>query len=194
VILDSYGSHLKLDVEHLTALYKIHIIFIPPNMTGILQPLDVATNRSYQQYFDDQYEKYLDTAMNSTSNDMTYYTKKGSIKIPSYNMVVDWSVQWAYSFDGGKIRKAFESCCIGCSDSEKYHTKLKQLLNHKFDLDRLILENDEYVDDAQIFDFNGFENDELFIKCNSFYECLSNFVHDTCEVILEFIKEHLKKR
>lgn len=60
MLLDSYPGHVSFVKEHFEE-YKernIHFAVIPPNMTGILQPLDVALNRSFQQYFNDRSDEY----------------------------------------------------------------------------------------------------------------------------------------
>lgn len=60
VLLDSYPAHVKFVNENAGAFTarNIHFAVIPPNLTGILQPLDVALNRSFQQYFNDRTDEY----------------------------------------------------------------------------------------------------------------------------------------
>ena len=137
-ILDSYGLHLNLDVTRLALLYRIHVIFIPKCMTSILQPLDVCINRSFQQFYDDKYESHLELALSKPSTDMTYYTSQGNIKIPTYNQVTNWCVDFSNNFDTDLIKKAFEVCGIGCLDRERYHHKLKDLLENNLCLEEIV--------------------------------------------------------
>lgn len=53
-VLDAYGAHVKF-VEANKLDYEarnVHFAIILPNMTGLLQPLDVAINRSFQQLYE----------------------------------------------------------------------------------------------------------------------------------------------
>ena len=84
-ILDSYRFHLKLNVERFALIFNIHIVFVPKNITSILQTLDVVVNRSFRQFYDEQYDTYLDKAL----TDSTYQTKKGNVKIPSRVLVTE---------------------------------------------------------------------------------------------------------
>lgn len=60
IILDSYGAHLKFVNENGDGYRarNVHFAIIPPNLTGLLQPLDVGLNRSFQQYFNDRTDEY----------------------------------------------------------------------------------------------------------------------------------------
>lgn len=60
IIFDSYGVHLKF-VREFEGQYReqnVHFALIPPRLTGLLQPLDVALNRSFQQFFNDRTSEY----------------------------------------------------------------------------------------------------------------------------------------
>lgn len=68
-IFDSYGVHLKFVRENGEA-YKqqnIHFAIIPARLTGLLQPLDVALNRSFQQSFNDKSCAYHEDAVQTVS-------------------------------------------------------------------------------------------------------------------------------
>lgn len=61
VLLDSYPAHVKFVKENLESYSEnsVHMLLIPPNLTGLLQPLDVALNRSFQQFFNEKTDAYM---------------------------------------------------------------------------------------------------------------------------------------
>lgn len=125
IIFDSYSVHVKFFQESVKQGYeekKVFFKLIPPCMTPILQPLDVAVNRSFQQHFNDSYIEYLTEAVSNPS----MQTKHGNIKIPHYTQVSDW--KWIKSKSPENISKAFDVC--GLVSAEEFqatslHDKLK---------------------------------------------------------------------
>lgn len=108
VLLDAYGAHLKF-VENNKAHYEkanIHFKIIPARLTGLLQPLDVAVNRSFQQAFGDSYDKYVSDALNDDGK----RTAAGNIKSPPYIAVSKWVSDWAKSMNPEAISKSFTLC------------------------------------------------------------------------------------
>lgn len=101
IILDSYGSHLKYLQENEELFNKKNIYFavIPPSLTGLLQPLDVAINRSFQQYFNDLYTEYLENALESLDD----RTKAGNVKPPSYYTLSNWCLEWSKSMSKEQV-------------------------------------------------------------------------------------------
>lgn len=80
ILLDSYGAHLKYLSSEMRAKYakrNVYFDFIPPNMTGLLQPLDVCINRSFQKFFDDCYTEHLNMSLQQTTN----RTARGNIRL-----------------------------------------------------------------------------------------------------------------
>jgi hypothetical protein len=75
---------------------------------GILQPLDVAVNRSFQQHFNDSYIEYLKNAVSNPQ----MQTRLGNIKTPNYKEVSDWVVKWIESKSPNDFCKAFDVCGI----------------------------------------------------------------------------------
>lgn len=64
----------------------MYFIIIPAGFTGLLQPLDIAINRSLQQWFNDKYVAYLEEGI----DDPRFQTTKNNIKISSpHSMYVD---------------------------------------------------------------------------------------------------------
>lgn len=72
-------------------------------MTGLCQPLDVALNRRFQEFFDDKFDEYVTESLNNGSST----TKKGNIKIPLYLTVSKWVQMWALKQSKEKVAKTF---------------------------------------------------------------------------------------
>jgi DDE superfamily endonuclease len=82
-VIDSYGVHLNLAKSKILEKHNVFVAIIPPNMTNILQPLDVAINRSYQEYYQICCDGYIAQALEDTC----LQTKAGNPKVPSYMAV-----------------------------------------------------------------------------------------------------------
>lgn len=108
IILDSYGVHTKFiseKEEHFKSM-NIHFAIIPARLTGLLQPLDVCLNRSFQQYFNDCTDAYQADSLREDNNK----TKLGNVKMPSSEMVTRWTAEWCDSKSPEEIAKAFDVC------------------------------------------------------------------------------------
>lgn len=76
-IMDSYAVHLKFLREQGDA-YKaknVHFAVVPPRLTGLSQPLDVALNRSYQQFVNDKSGDYQEDATQKVRNNFDRFSK-----------------------------------------------------------------------------------------------------------------------
>lgn len=131
-IIDSYGCHVKMFNEKLLEKHNVHVSIVPPNLTNILQPLDVGINRSFQQFYNDQYDLYIAQALGNP--DMQ--TKQGNVKVPPYKLVTRWILDWQESRAEADMRNAFSVCGI-CHPSEfsieKLHPPLRALFDSNFD-------------------------------------------------------------
>jgi hypothetical protein len=85
LIIDSYGPHINLAKSEKLEKRNIFIELESPNKTGVLQSLDVAVNKSFQEAFEIE------------NHDMQ--TKQGNPKVPNYVIVSNWVVDWANAFE-----------------------------------------------------------------------------------------------
>jgi hypothetical protein len=137
ILLDSYGTHKK-HVEDKTRFYarmNVFLKLIPPNMTGLLQPLDVAVNRSFQQFYGDRYNLYMAKVVEK--NDPNAMTKAGNIKMPKYQEISIWLKDWMKTLTAEFITKAFELCGLVSSANfnlEKLHKPLRDCFDDDFSI------------------------------------------------------------
>ena len=125
IILDSYGTHVKFVNGHKEAYERrnIHFSIIPPSMTGLLQPLDVSVNRSFQQAYNDKYTEYMTQAVSKGS----FRTKSGNIAMPKYRVVSEWVLDWSRSMPQEIIKKSFAVCGLTSNEDfavDKLHAPL----------------------------------------------------------------------
>lgn len=132
LIIDSYPGHLPLAGRY--EKHNVYIRFIPKNMTGLLQPLDVCFNRYYkfficsslQASYETSYDQWLIGAIDNPE----MRTANGNLKMPSHSLVSDWIAEFKNKVDAELIKKAFRKCGIGHDLSEEdYHPALKELVS-----------------------------------------------------------------
>ncbi|KAJ8555023.1 hypothetical protein ON010_g9461 [Phytophthora cinnamomi] len=105
-IIDSYDGHVKLADSKRLEAYNVFVLVVPSNMTIMLQPHDVAVNRSYQEYYRDQYDDYLCRALKEPA----FQTKAGNPKVLRYSTVAQWTLDWVASKSVESIKRAFALC------------------------------------------------------------------------------------
>ncbi|KAE8893013.1 hypothetical protein PF010_g12160 [Phytophthora fragariae] len=103
-LIDSYGCHVKLKESRRLERYNVFVVVIPPNLTNLLQPLDVAVNRSFQAFNRVKYDGYIQQAL----QDPALQTRAGNPKVHTYNIVEQWTVDWMATRSADDIKKVFQ--------------------------------------------------------------------------------------
>jgi hypothetical protein len=113
--------------------YNVFVLLEPPNMTNILQPLDVDVNRSYREYYRGNYHEYIVKAM----KEPLLQTKARN---PKYLATIwyKWTLDWVASKEAAKIMRAFTLC--GLVSKEEFevaalHPPLRELLAGDVDME-----------------------------------------------------------
>ncbi|GBG76663.1 hypothetical protein CBR_g22880 [Chara braunii] len=133
LIIDSYGPHVKLLENDLLKAMNIHIAIIPPKLSGILQPLDVAIKRRFQQYLSRMYDAYIKKAIDG----MTIDGVPGGLECPFYQLVTNWVVDWVKAIPPAEVSEAFRVCGLVHKhdfDPDALHPPLKALFDPAFNL------------------------------------------------------------
>jgi len=118
---------------------------VPPNLTNLLQPLDVGVNRSFQQDYNSRYDVYIEKALDTVQ----LQTKAGNPKVPSYRLVSQWVLDWTKTRTSKSIAKAFQVCGIIYPDDfdvGKPHPPLRALYDDDFDQEAWEIEFSEMLD------------------------------------------------
>ncbi|KAE9110611.1 hypothetical protein PF010_g11104 [Phytophthora fragariae] len=86
-LIDSYGCLVKLNESRRLERYNVFVVIIQPNLTNLLQPLDVVVNRSFQAFYRVKYDGYIQQAL----QDPALQTRAGNPKVPPY-LQYRWAV------------------------------------------------------------------------------------------------------
>jgi hypothetical protein len=174
-IIDSYDCHVKLAESKELERYNIYVILVPKNLTNILQPLDVAVNRSFQAYYQTLFDSYIGRAI----DDPAMQTKAGNPKVPSYKMVSEWVIEWMNSKQPNEIANAFRVCGLVPQSEfqlEILHSPLKALFQASFDINHwkemYMKEFGNTIDrDEEVYDSPNWYLPES--QTTSFYSCFT---------------------
>jgi hypothetical protein len=108
LIMDKFSVHQKETVLNLLKEIDSEVEFIPPGCTGILQPLDTDINKPFKNKMRAKFESWFATAGSTKSN----FTKSGSIRPPSLELVTEWCVQSWKDINIEAIKNSFKHCGI----------------------------------------------------------------------------------
>lgn len=167
-LLDSYPVHIKF-VQNEAERYehnKVYFAIIPKRLTGLLQPLDVAVNRSFQQFYNDRTQEYRASAITNKTN----LTAQGNIQMPSCELITGWVVKWSEQMPSDQIKKAFDLCgLVPTSDfsHDKLHTPLRELFERNVSLTQWIATHGIAVDKTRLHidgDWLTFDGDGALYK------------------------------
>lgn len=110
-------------------------MLVSPNLTNLLQPLDSAINRSYQEYYLSKYEHNTSRALWNPL--LQNKNKAGNSEVPRYDAVAQWTLAWVISKDVADIKKLFRMFGLVAKENfkmDKLHPPLKAILSHDFDM------------------------------------------------------------
>lgn len=189
-ILDSYGVHVKfvrLNEEHYKSM-NVFFAVIPPGLTGILQPLDVAINRSFQQRFNDRTMEYQSESLANGTNK----TPQGNIKMPNTELVTTWIVEWCESISADLISKAFDLCGLVPVDEFKHenlHKPLQDIYDDSISVE-LWLNKHATLLEANQLDYDG--KWDFFSDKHAFFKALRS-ITDSAEPTAKWVAEFTGK-
>lgn len=195
-ILDSYTVHVKFVRLNKDQYATMNVFFavIPPNLTGILQPLDVAINRSFQQYFNDRSMEYQCESLEKGTNK----TKSGNIKMPSTELVTTWVVEWCDSLTSQHVSNSFDLCGLVPPDEfavEKLHKPLKDIFDENITVEQWLRIHSNVLEANQL-DYDGgwdfFEGEHAFfsalaavVDCSDAKVWIEQFILKVCNLLAE---------
>lgn len=141
--------------------------------TGLLQPLDVAVNRSYQQYFGDRYDEFVTAALANSHN----RTKAGNIKSPTTLEVSQWTSDWAKTQSCEVITKAFVVCGLVHPDKfrvEDLHEPLRRCFDENFNYDEWLSQFPDIIEEYTNDEWE-FTDSEQFSFLKTIYKFVETF-------------------
>ena len=156
LILDRAPIHVTSEVASKLSELDTDFVLIPPGCTRLLQPADVCWIKPFKDEMKRNWELFMRKGQ---------MIKKGNLKCPSRQDVLNWvSAAWE-SVSSDIIKKSFKQCGISCaldgSENGEFHPELSLAFNStdvtSEEIRDLIFDSDDSGDD-----FEGFssENEE----------------------------------
>ena len=108
LIMDQFRVHTRDSVKNMVDTENKKYFFIPTGCTGLLQPLDVSTNKPVKdyirKYFHDWFKVYGSTPNNAAST--------GNLRPPSYDLMIKWILQAWNNLSPEFVKQSFKYCVI----------------------------------------------------------------------------------
>lgn len=177
LLIDSYAVHIKAAQSKAFEKNNVFIMIVPPKMTNLCQPLDVAINKSFQSHYGNSYDDYIAAAL----NDPQLQTKSKNPKVPSYLSVSTWVCEWVSSVKTDMIRNAFRVCGIGegTFNHTELHKPLKDLFLSEMSKEAWLEKYASLASHEDVVNLN-----EIFVpekSEKSFYVCVHKFLNETTD-------------
>lgn len=123
LILDEHGSHKHESVKEKAKQMKVDLIFVPPKMTSLFQPLDVGINAPFKIDLKDSWENWM-------SHGEKKFTKAGNRCRPSWETIFRWVDKATKAIKPDSIQRAFECCGIAENGAEVVQEQLNSRLRN----------------------------------------------------------------
>jgi hypothetical protein len=134
LIWDNATCHSSAEVEEHLLKTKIVPIFVPPRMTGLLQPADVCWFRSFKLAFRRKY-------MNWCVNEPKTFTQYGNMRSPGYVALITWLSEIWQNFDDQLICESFDTC--GITSQTGISSILKKIMDGETVTGEVVTSDDE---------------------------------------------------
>lgn len=105
LILDNCGSHVADEVINDLNKEKLSYIFLAPNATPLLQPVDISIGRSIKQIVKNQFHDWM---VENFENIVEYNEEKKKYKFmsPTKSLMVQWILQAYERINSDLIKKS----------------------------------------------------------------------------------------
>ncbi|CAF1093596.1 unnamed protein product [Brachionus calyciflorus] len=180
LIIDSARCHTTSKVIEHCKKNDINLIIIPPRLTNLIQPADVAWFSTLKKAFRSLWSNWY------IYEDKTY-TAQQNMRSPGYVSAINWLNQIWNDFDDFSIKESFELCGISRHGTKadgrldincsKLHSVLKIMIEQSTIINDFIDMDIELEEASHLMD----ENDKSLIKDNNDDDDESNdqVVHQT---------------
>jgi hypothetical protein len=166
LILDQARCHLTAKVKARCEELHIKCLYIPPRLTGLLQPADVCWFSVLKKHY---HRLWNDWFINADKS----YTRNDNARSPGYVQCIQWLSKMWIEFEESHIIKSFE--CCGILHQFNLHSNLRTMLHNNIVYSDYI---DELQDEDAIDGFEGNEQmfdqlDEVIHELEVFLSCVS---------------------